>query len=204
MTRLTKVIIWGLAIASLPATLMAAIHDVTISGLAFNPAGLTVAPGDTVRWTNQDLVAHSATSDSGIWDSGTILRGQSYMRAFQPPGPYPYHCEFHLLMTGTILISSQNSTDNGAPTPDQFRLDQNFPNPFNSGTEIGFQLSSDGYTRLEIFDTVGKIVQTLIDSRFDAGKHSVIWDAGDRPSGIYFYRLTFGEQAKTGRMALLK
>ena len=204
MVRLSKVITLGLAITMFPAALMATIHDVAISGLDFNPTSLTVAPGDTVRWTNQDLVAHTATSDNGVWDSGILLQGQSFMRAFQPPGPYPYHCTVHLFMTGTILVSGQTPAEDEPLTPGQFKLDPNFPNPFNSSTEISFQLGREGYTRLEIFDTVGRKMETLVDGRLGAGKHSVSWAAGNRPSGIYFYRLAFGGQSKMSRMTLLK
>jgi hypothetical protein len=187
-----------------PAYVMAEIHDVIISDFSFNPGSLTVAAGDTVRWTNQDAIAHTSTSDNGLWNSGPLAQSESFMRAFTAPGTYPYHCILHPFMTGTINVGAQSPVDEDPLTPGQFRLEPNFPNPFNAATNINFELGGEGHALLEIYDTVGRKLETLVDGRLSAGRHSVAWDAGHRPSGIYFYRLAFEGQAQMGRMTLLK
>jgi amicyanin len=83
---------------------------VSISGMAFSPATLTVAAGTTVTWTNNDAVAHTVTSDTGLFDSGAITAtggyggGGSYSYTFSTAGTYNYHCTVHPMMTGKIVV----------------------------------------------------------------------------------------------------
>ncbi|HKQ68565.1 MAG TPA: plastocyanin/azurin family copper-binding protein [Polyangiaceae bacterium] len=73
---------------------------------AYGTNPLVVAPGTTVRWVNQDSVAHTATSDSGVWDSGTLTQGQSFNFTFTTPGTFPYHCTIHgaASMSGVVVV----------------------------------------------------------------------------------------------------
>ncbi len=194
----------GLTTIFFPIHAMAVIHDVSIVDFSFQPSNLAIAAGDTVRWTNHGGFLHSSTSNSGIWDSGILENGDSYMRGFPTSGPYSYHCSVHPSMTALVSVSATSADEDNPSAPDRFRLEPNFPNPFNSATSISFDLGSPGRVRLEIFDTVGRKLETLIDGQFGAGRHSVTWDAGERPSGIYFYRVEFDGKAKMGRMTLLK
>jgi subtilisin family serine protease len=93
--------------------------------------------------------------------------------------------------------------------PVAFAVDQAFPNPFNPMTTIRFSLPSAAHTRVVVFDVRGRLVRTLVDGQLDAATHSVQWrgdDDGGRSvsAGVYFYRVTSGEQTATGRMALVK
>ena len=74
--------------------------------------------------------------------------------------------------------------------PESFTLAQNFPNPFNSTTLINFSLPVPGHVKLEIFNIVGEIVETLTDDAMESGAHSVPFEASVLPSGMYFYRMT--------------
>ncbi|MBD3232190.1 MAG: T9SS type A sorting domain-containing protein [candidate division Zixibacteria bacterium] len=80
----------------------------------------------------------------------------------------------------------------------------NYPNVFNASTRIEFALPSDGHTKLEVYDLLGKRVEVLIDEYRRSGNHSVIWNAERVASGIYFCRLTQGEQKVTKKMGLVK
>jgi serine protease AprX len=75
-------------------------------------------------------------------------------------------------------------------TPLQFGLRQNYPNPFNPQTNISFSLPGDCYLTLRVYDVLGREVALLIQENKAAGQYSVIWDAGNMPSGVYFCRLT--------------
>jgi Plastocyanin len=81
---------------------------ITMQNLRFNPGTVTVAMGSTVTWVNNDpqSLPHTATSDSGLWDSGRMNVGSRYSRKFDKPGTYPYHCTFHQGegMVGTIIV----------------------------------------------------------------------------------------------------
>lgn len=82
--------------------------EVSIEGFAFVPDPILVAPGTTVRWTNNDSVPHTVTSDpAGLFDSGTLEPGESFEYRFDDPGTYPYLCTIHPTMTGTVIVSDQ-------------------------------------------------------------------------------------------------
>jgi plastocyanin len=78
--------------------------SVSIVNMSFSPANLTVAVGSTVKWTNNDAMAHTVTSDNGSFDSGNIAAGASYSRMFSTVGTFSYHCTIHPGMTGTITV----------------------------------------------------------------------------------------------------
>ena len=77
---------------------------VKIAGFAFGPASLTIAPGQTITWTNGDAVAHTVTSDDKAWDSGTIAPGASFSVTVTQPGTYAYHCSLHPFMHGAVVV----------------------------------------------------------------------------------------------------
>ena len=77
---------------------------VEIKNFAFNPMELTVPVGSTVTWTNIDSVAHTATADDGIFNSGNLNPGQSFSFEFEKAGTYTYNCSYHLSMRGTIIV----------------------------------------------------------------------------------------------------
>ena len=79
-------------------------HVVEIVGFQFQPAALTVTPGDTVVWVNRDAVPHTATAADGAWDSGTIAAGASWSRVVEGTTEDAYTCVFHPSMTAEISV----------------------------------------------------------------------------------------------------
>ena len=77
---------------------------VEIKDFAFSPATLTVKVGDTVTWTNQDSVGHSATADDGSFDTGILAQGESNTVTFTEAGTFAYHCTPHPNMTAMIVV----------------------------------------------------------------------------------------------------
>jgi photosystem II stability/assembly factor-like uncharacterized protein len=88
--------------------------------------------------------------------------------------------------------------------PDNFKLYQNFPNPFNSVSNIKFDIIKGDYVKIEIYDALGELIETLVDQYLKAGTYEIIWDANNFSSGVYFYRLTASNFTKTNRMILSK
>jgi amicyanin len=82
----------------------AANHAVAIAEFAFAPETLTITAGDTVTWTNEDAVIHTATGVNGAFDSGDLDQGESYSLTFTTPGTYDYLCTPHPMMTGRIVV----------------------------------------------------------------------------------------------------
>src|SRR5215210_8604443 len=81
---------------------------VNIKDFAFNPPNITVAPGTTVTWVNNDQAPHTvtATDPAGAFDSGTLQPGQSFSVTFTQPGTtYAYYCVIHPSMTGTVTVT---------------------------------------------------------------------------------------------------
>ena len=81
-----------------------AARPVTIQNFSFRPATAMVKPGTTVTWTNRDSVAHTATSDTGVFGSGVLSRGGTYSYVFRRAGTYHYHCRIHPRMKGTVTV----------------------------------------------------------------------------------------------------
>jgi hypothetical protein len=99
--------------------------------------------------------------------------------------------------------------DPATTLPETFGLEQNFPNPFNPTTTIGFALPRPSNVKLTIFNLLGQEVVTLINKEMPAGRYSVDWSgqtAGgtESASGIYVYRLTADEYTDTKKMLYLK
>ncbi len=88
--------------------------------------------------------------------------------------------------------------------PAGFRLEQNYPNPFNPSTSISYQLAAPGMVSLKVYDILGNLVTTLVNEDKPAGDHTVRFEGYNLSSGVYFYQLRAGNQAKTGRMLLVK
>ncbi|MDT8323171.1 MAG: T9SS type A sorting domain-containing protein [Bacteroidota bacterium] len=84
------------------------------------------------------------------------------------------------------------------------RLAQNHPNPFNPSTSISFTLFREAEVKLRVYNLLGRLVATLRDDVLPAGEHSVRFDAGALPTGVYIYRLEAGGQVQTRTMHLLK
>tara|TARA_B100000315_G_scaffold241161_1_gene261757 strand:- start:4868 stop:5956 length:1089 start_codon:yes stop_codon:yes gene_type:complete len=93
--------------------------------------------------------------------------------------------------------------------PTTFTLHQNFPNPFNPITTLRYDLPSDAFVTLSIYDILGREVTQLVNTSQQAGFKSIQWDATDsmgRPvsAGVYLYQIQAGEFVQTRKMVLLK
>lgn len=88
--------------------------------------------------------------------------------------------------------------------PEKDILARNYPNPFNPSTRIEFALNSPKNVRLDIFDSIGRRVETLINGRLNEGIHFVDFDGSGLSSGVYFYRIRTNDQTLTQKMVLVK
>jgi hypothetical protein len=85
-----------------------------------------------------------------------------------------------------------------------FRLEQNYPNPFNPETTIQFNLPIASEVLLEIYNSAGQLVETIVNKRMGVGHYNVKWDASQMSSGIYFYRIKAGSFIDLRKMILLR
>ena len=88
--------------------------------------------------------------------------------------------------------------------PDLFLLEQNYPNPFNSETKIAFQLPVATHVKLEVYNTLGQHIITLLDHNMTAGHHVIPFDGNDLASGVYLYKIRAGNFQQTRKTVLMK
>jgi len=101
--------------------------------------------------------------------------------------------------------SSNLETNNHfVEVPNSFELFQNYPNPFNPQTTISFSLRKNGYVRLDVFNSLGQKVITLINEIVTAGIHQRIFNASELSSGMYYYRIDTEGFSQTKKMILIK
>ena len=133
---------------------------------------------------------------------------------------YPFDDNFH--QTGVILQYWQNNAwqnywnanfsymeatgiDQDLHTVYEWRLADNYPNPFNPSTTISYQLALDSQVDLSIYNLLGQRVSTLVSQKQPAGTYNVEWNASDLPSGVYFYQLQTGSGfVQSKKLVLLK
>ena len=80
----------------------------------------------------------------------------------------------------------------------------NHPNPFSMTTTIDFTLRNSEAVKITIFNVLGQEITTLANGFYDAGKHSLFWDAKNLPGGTYYYRMTGNEGIHTGSMSIIR
>lgn len=88
--------------------------------------------------------------------------------------------------------------------PDKFALNQNYPNPFNPNTNIQFAIPQSSFVTLEVFNTLGEMVEILVSEELNIGTYNYDWNASNLTSGIYFYKLHAGNFVEMKKMILIK
>ncbi|OGN89178.1 MAG: hypothetical protein A2Z74_01245 [Chloroflexi bacterium RBG_13_46_9] len=129
------------------------------------------------------------------------------------PSQYPYghgpqgdavriYNYVRLVRGGNVTTDVHQSGPTGMP--DNFALQQNFPNPFNPTTIIRYQLPRSSYVTLKLFDLLGREISVLVDGLKEAGFHEVYLDASRLASGVYFYSMKTGEFNSVKKLLLLR
>ena len=107
------------------------------------------------------------------------------------------------ILNETDLTDHMNEVQTGikddlADIPLEFKLNQNYPNPFNPSTNITYDLPAKGQVKIEIYNIIGQLVQTLVDAPQQAGSYQMQWDASAFGSGTYLLRINYkGENNQT-------
>ncbi len=116
----------------------------------------------------------------------------------------------HLPVIGDFVLNMDTQIDNEVDqSPQGFILKQNYPNPFNPATTIEYYLGKSTRVHLKIYDTLGREIATLVDTRQSPGWHLRTWDGLDVsgkavPSGLYYYQLTVGGARQTNKLLLIR
>ncbi len=116
------------------------------------------------------------------------------------------------LMISAFITDTTTATGNEQVVntiPKTYELSQNYPNPFNPTTVISYQLPEAQNVTLEIYNSLGEKIRTLINGSQNAGYHTIQWDGLNNTgrsvaSGMYLYRLTAGKFTSVKKMLLLR
>jgi len=140
-----------------------------------------------INWTLQN-----SGTNTPLWDVEFINENTGWISGFN----------------GTIL-----KTTNGGSTwiqpinselPKGYKLEQNFPNPFNPLTNIKFSLPKMGLVKLSVYNMLGKEIAVLVNEKMGAGNYEISFDGSNNPSGIYLYKFEVNGINKTKKMLLMK
>ncbi len=172
--------------------------DVSVTSEGTPVEGLTcVILKDSILYgvSNTDILGNSnITLDPPITEIGNaelIISGYNCL-----PSSFP-------------LVITSTEDDRNKVVPYETKLYDNYPNPFNPTTNIGFSISVESNVYIEIINLLGKRVKILENNIYSSGNYSLIWDGTDDygiqvPSGIYFYQIIAGSFIQTKKMILLR
>ena len=102
------------------------------------------------------------------------------------------------------LVDTEGDRSTANNIPSSFRMVSVHPNPFNSQTVISFDIDQTEIVKVGIYDIAGRMVELAGEGKFEAGNHSVTWDASASPAGVYFVRLSTAEGFISSRVVLVK
>lgn len=142
-------------------------------------------------WT-ETIETGSRLTDNGFLRINTGIQAQSTDKlivAMANPGNSRQQIDFSLF---------------ARELPEEITLLQNYPNPFNPTTTIPFTLPESGSVRLDVFDTTGRLVQTLVNGTLERGFYDISFRGDGMASGVYVYRLSGSGANRVGKMLLLK
>ncbi len=106
--------------------------------------------------------------------------------------------------TSPAYIQGVGTQNRDLELPRAFSLQQNYPNPFNPFTTILYELPHRSDVQLIIYDMLGREITKLVSEAQDAGYKSIVWNATNVPSGMYFYQIRAGDFVQTRKMVVLK
>ncbi|HZV12475.1 MAG TPA: T9SS type A sorting domain-containing protein, partial [Candidatus Kapabacteria bacterium] len=182
-------------------------------------ASVAWAPGTTqpITWTSLrvDSVNIDYSTDNGTTWSNVVSNILSSPASYSwtVPNTPSQKCKVQISGTGTnaihstsatFTIGNANAVTERSSSPEGFVLYQSHPNPFQSVTDIAFDMPHESNVTLSVYDEAGKLVQTLFDNIASAGMHDVTFNASDLPSGTYTYELEAGGVKLSRNMVVIK
>ena len=142
------------------------------------------------------IVPNQYQVPSGLLNLGTVYFWRVNARSGMGTGPFSSIWFFTTVVTGV--------TQTGSEIPAEYKLYNNYPNPFNPATKIKFDIPKGGFVKLTVYDAIGREIEELISKELSPGSYETAWNADGYTSGIYFYRLETGNYIDTKKMMLIK
>jgi hypothetical protein len=133
--------------------------------------------------------------------SGRVVQTRSGEEAEVYAGLYENTSTGAKIYKRTFVVGVEDISS-GVPT--SYELEQNYPNPFNPVTTIQFSIPQQSFVTLEIFNSLGEKVSTLVSEELNAGTYKYEWKAGNLSSGVYYYKLVANDFSQTKKLILLR
>jgi len=162
---------------------------------------------------NEEIFYKISTDRGTTWDADTHLTNNSAVSrlpSIAVPGSNVYvvwqdnrngNWDIYYKRNPTGNVSIKNISNE---IPSAYSLDQNYPNPFNAVTNVKFQVPSLKFIKLVVFDLLGREVKTLVNEVLQPGTYSVRFNAGNLPSGIFFYQMRTDNFSESKKIILIK
>lgn len=158
---------------------------------------------------NYDIYLSYSLDGGQTWSSDTLVNNSVNVHQVNPSVSVKSGTIDTVLIVWQEERNPTGIEDGIAFTPTEFELEQNYPNPFNPITTISYQLPALSSVQLEIYNTLGQKVKTLVKAHKPAGSYTVQWNGTDDTgvpvaSGVYVYRLQAGPLSQNRKMLLLR
>ena len=171
------------------------------------------APGDTLDWSEESDQSISTDVCDACWVSSPAWDNYDeglYSDVELSPAAcdvydHCHHSEPDSVLCGVGYLDGETVSVSDEIFPYFFDLQASYPNPFNPVTTMRFDVVEMKHaTSLRIFDITGRMVETLVNGKLEAGHYEIEWNASRHPSGIYFLRMESSSTTKTQKLILLK
>lgn len=146
-----------------------------------------------IKWFDLNTADFYPDSEGQIIGGDTVVVG---------PGPGRRGADQAALITRADSLNTSSEVENYKPTG--FNLEQNYPNPFNPSTRITYSIEKPIFVSLKVYDSVGRVVDTLVNGFKNPSSYQVSFNASSLSSGVYYYRLKAGSELITRKMLLMK
>ncbi|MCJ7555224.1 MAG: T9SS type A sorting domain-containing protein, partial [Ignavibacteriaceae bacterium] len=176
-----------------------------------NEGNTFTIPYSTVQLSSDDLWITSISPSQSLPEilPGVIVSSGNFYVRVDSTFPGQFNFNFLVSVDGWPYWSDSakvivTGIEDEKQVPLTFRLEQNFPNPFNSFSVIKYSIPNSSKVIIKVFDVLGTEIETLINEEKPLGTYELNWNAANLPSGVYFYRLQAGDFVQTRKMILLK
>jgi len=217
---LAAIIIFGFATAEAQITMTSVTLHFTAPGddgyigqAAEYDIRYSLEPIDESNWdqamqaADEPMPAPCGCIDSFCVDG--LSPNTTYYFAIKAADEVPNWSPISNVYQATTLSMSLDVDDEDDIIPDKYNLAQNYPNPFNPSTQIDYSVPVQSRVKLAVYNTLGQLINVLVDGNQSAGNHSVTWNGTDLhgahvASGIYFYRIEAGAFTNTRKMVMIQ
>ena len=179
-------------------------HNFQDGMVSLNTNGLDVEI--TVSGTNNTVAGELVNSSGTVVAVNNGTNSNPFTLTAPGPGNYIVNAGHKSPLVWDSASVSITITDLGDVTfnPSEFKLYENYPNPFNPSTTIRYSIPEASFTTLNVYDALGNIVSSLVNESKSAGTYEDVFNASRLSSGIYYYTLQTGSLKETKKMILTK